>query len=454
MARVIELETLEQQVAAALEAGDDELLRTILTDEHPADIADIIDRLDDEEQVGVFRVLPRELAAQVLSETDLDATRELLSSLPDAEAAALLDLSPVDDVTEILAEDVPDRQIQLLSIMRPERAAEVRELLSYPARSAGRLMIERFVQVRPDMSAGDALNVLRHLDPEIETINELFVLDSARRLIGVIGLRDVLSAAPHRQLADLLDTDYVSATPHTDQEEVARLVSQYNLSAIPVVSPNRRMLGIVTVDDVIDVLVEENTEDVLRFGGVESGPTDESYFSTPLLRVIRRRILWLLLLFLTSTITINVLGFFESELSQVVALSFFIPLLIGTGGNTGAQTVSTLIRALALGEIRKSDAIQVLLRELLGGIVLGLLLGCAALVLALVGGNGLNLALVVGLSIVAICTWANVMGAVVPMLARRFGLDPALVSAPMITTLVDATGLAIYLLIAKALLGL
>jgi magnesium transporter len=249
-------------------------------------------------------------------------------------------------------------------------------------------------------------------------------------------------------------TEPVSVPPDTDQEEVARIVAQYNLLTIPVVSSDGGMLGIVTVDDVIDVLIEENTEDVLRFGAVERGATDESYFEVPIWRAVRRRVGWLLILFLTGTLTINVLGQFEEELEQVVALAFFIPLLIGTGGNTGAQTVSTMVRGMALGEIRLRDGFRVIGRELSSGLVLGCLLAVVALGFALLLGNSLSLALVVALSIIAVCTWANTIGALVPLLAERVGLDPALVSAPLITTLVDATGLLIYLLIAKAILGL
>ena len=242
--------------------------------------------------------------------------------------------------------------------------------------------------------------------------------------------------------------------PETDQEEVARIVSRYDILSLPVVGVDGKLLGIITVDDVIDVLVQESTEDVLRFGAVERGRGDESYFDTPMLHVIRRRVGWLMVLFLTGTITINVLGRFEATLDKMVALSFFIPLLIGTGGNTGAQTVSTMVRGMALGEIQLRDGWRVLRREFSSGLILGLLLAGVAFGFALVLGNPVPLALVVSLSIIAVCTWANIMGALVPLFTQSIGLDPALVSAPLIATLVDATGLTIYLLIAKALLNL
>jgi magnesium transporter len=221
-----------------------------------------------------------------------------------------------------------------------------------------------------------------------------------------------------------------------------------------VVSDEDVMVGIVMVDDVIDVLVQETTEDVLRFGGMESTGITKPYFSVSLRSVVRNRVGWLLLLFVAETATGSVLRYFQSELAAVVALSFFIPLLIGTGGNTGAQTVSTLIRGLALQEIRLRDTFRVLLREFISGALLGVLLGTVAFGRSLLWHSGLRLSLVVGCAILAICTWANTMGALIPLAAQRFKIDPALVSAPLITTLVDATGLAIYLLIAKAVLGL
>jgi len=445
---------LEQQVRTALDAGDLEGLRGLLALQHPSDIADVIDRLDDLARLRVFRLLDLAHAAEVLDETDLAATRALIARLPAGEAADLLDLLPPDDAAEILAEDVPDRQEVLLAAMEPADAAEVRALLHYPPQSAGRLMTEKFARIAPEMTAAEAITHLRGIDHEVETIRDLYALDAQDRLLGSLSLRAVIMAPEQRPLAELLQRPVVTVTPETDQEQVARLVSQYDLLAMPVVTPDGRMLGIVTVDDVIDVLVAESTEDVLRLGAVESGRPDETYFDTPLLRTVRRRVGWLMILFLTGTITINVLGQFEAALDEMVALSFFIPLLIGTGGNTGAQTVSTMVRGMALGEIELRDGWRVIGRELASGLVLGLLLAVVAFAFALLLGNPADLALVVALAVIAVCTWANTIGAVVPLVAQRLGLDPALVSAPLITTLVDATGLAIYLLIATAVLGL
>jgi magnesium transporter len=448
------VEALEQRVRNVLGANDLDGLRMLLANRHPADIAEVIDRLDDEDKIRLFRLLPPRQAADVLGETSTDATRELLERLPAEEVGDLLDSLPMDDVAEILTEDVPERQNELLTAMEPRDAAEVRSLLSYPPKSAGRLMTEKFVRVRPEMRASDTIAFLRLIDPEIESFTDLYVLNPTQQLLGVVPLRAVITAPPERRMSEVMNPHIVTVPPEIDQEQVARLVARYDLLALPVVGDGR-MLGIVTVDDVIDVLVSEGTEDVLRFGGVGSGDgMEQPYFTVPILRVVRKRIVWLLLLFLAGTLTGSVLSAFENELERMVMLSVFIPLLIGTGGNTGAQTVSTVIRGVALGEIRSRDMLRVVLRELFSGLLLGSLLGCVAFGWTLLWGYTSQLAAVVGLTIVAICVWANVIGSLVPLVARKIGIDPAVVSAPLITTLVDATGLAIYLLIAKALLGL
>jgi magnesium transporter len=454
MKTVLFSETLEQQIRAAIKDHDLDQLSALLTEEHPADIADILDRLKHDDRMRVFRHLPPEQAAEVLSETDVGATRALVHSLTPDEIRILFHQISIDDVVEILGEDLPRERQELLATLEPDEARAIRAMLAYPPRSAGRLMTEAFIRVQATMTGGEVLRLLQHSGQDAENINDLYVLDEQEHLQGVARLRDVLAAPPERALNDILEHSPVTVAPETDQEEVARLVSQYDLLSLPVVEVDQRMLGIVTVDDVLDVLVQEGTEDVLRLGGVQSGATDETYFGVPIIRAIQRRVGWLLLLFLTGIVTVNVLELFEGVLEQQVALSFFIPLLIGTGGNTGAQTVSTIVRSLALEEVRLRDVWRVVGREITGGLLLGILLGIVGFGLTLLLGNTLAVALVVSLTIVAICTWANVMGAVVPLLVRRLGLDPALVSAPLITTLVDATGLTIYMLIAKLVLGL
>jgi magnesium transporter len=447
---------LELQVRDGLESNDLESLKAILAEHPPVDIADVLERLDDDAKHRVFGLLSPEQAAEVLSETGSLVTRELLTRLPAEEVGDLLDQMPMDDAAEILIDDVPERQEELLAVMEPEDAAEVRDLLQYPPNSAGRLMTDQYVHLRPEMTAAQTLEYLRKVDEEVETVNDLYVLDNNKNLIGVVSLREVVTAPPTRRLEEIMARDIIAVRPEVDQEEVAQLVARYDFLAMPVTTEDGRMLGIVTVDDIIDVLVHENTEDALRFGGVEGGGEllDQPYFTIPIPTVIRRRAGWLLLLFVAETFTGSVLRVFENELAQVVSLSFFIPLLIGTGGNTGAQTVSTIIRGIALREIRLRDTWRVILRELSSGLLLGLVLGTFGFGRALLWGSSPQFSLVIGLSVLAICAWANTIGSLIPLVAHRVGIDPAIVSAPLITTLVDATGLFIYLTIARILLGL
>jgi magnesium transporter len=324
--------------------------------------------------------------------------------------------------------------------------------LKYPENSAGRLMTDKFVKVPLAMTAGEVLERVREVGEDVETVNDLYIFDDKDYLIGVVSLHRVVLARPDTPVRDIMAIKVISVPPTEDQETVARLVAHYDFNAIPVVLGGR-MFGVITVDDVIDVLIEEGTEDQLKFGAVEAGVIDQPYFTTPIWRVVRSRVGWLLLLFVAGTLTGTVLRTFEGELAKVVALSFFIPLLIGSGGNTGAQTVSTIIRGIALKEIQLRDTLRVVVRELGSGLLLGALLGVIGLIRAWIWGSGGELSLVVALTLVAICTWANTIGALIPLLAQRLKIDPALVSAPLITTLVDATGLAIYLLIAKLLLS-
>jgi len=443
---------LETAIHDHLQRDDLAGLRQLLKAEHAPDIAAVLDRFSEQERAAVFANLPRRLAAVVLSEAGSETVRALLRPLTPENVGDLLDELPMDAVANLLTDAVPDQTEQYLSHMVPARSQAVRKLLEYPDNSAGRLMTDRFVRVAPTLTAVETLEHLHRVDPEVETFNNVYVVEGDDQLVGIASLREIVLAPPQRPLRDFMTTQIISVPPTEDQEVVARLVEHYNFLGLPVVLDGR-ILGVITVDDVIDVLIEEGTEDQLRFGAVEPGVINQPYFTTPIWRVVRSRVGWLLLLFLAETATGSVLRLFEDELATVVALSFFIPLLIGTGGNTGAQTVSTIIRGLALKEIRVRDTVRVLARELGSGLLLGLLLGAVAFGRAMLWGSGAQLSLVVGLTILAICTWANTIGSMIPLGAQRFKVDPALVSAPLITTLVDASGLAIYLLIAKALLS-
>lgn len=441
-------------------------LSPILAGVHPADIAEAMEQISDAEALQVFSILDNARAAEVLDELDPDKARYLLDHDLPGRIAELLDRLPMDDAAEVVAEATPERAEELLKALdsrAPEDAREVRELLSYGEKTAGRLMNDKFVRLSVSMTIEQAFATVRRVDPEVETLNDLYVVQPSpqnpaeERLIGLLSLRDLVRARPEQAVRDVMVKEPITVTVDTDQEEVARIIAKYDFLAMPVLDRNGNLAGIVTIDDMLDVLVEEQTEDVLKQSGItaEPGVINQPYFSVPIWRVVRSRVTWLVLLFAAETATGSVLRHFDRELERVTALAFFIPLLIGTGGNTGAQTVSTIIRGMALREIRLRDTGRVLLRELGGGVMLGIAIGLIAFGRALLwdrSAHGLQLAFVVGLTILVVIVWANTIGSLIPLAAQKLRIDPALVSAPLITTLVDATGLVFYLLIAKALL--
>jgi magnesium transporter len=313
-------------------------------------------------------------------------------------------------------------------------------------------MTSEFLALGRRMTVAEALSALREWKPDAEEINEVYVVDRHGRLAGTISMRQLLMADPSAVLIDVVEPDAVSALVGTDQEEVARLMARYDLSSIPVIDPQGLLVGVVTVDDVIDVLEEETTEDFQRFGGAE--PLDRPYLESGILTVVRKRIGWLLLLFLTETLTGSVLRHFEQEMAAVVSLAFFIPLLIGTGGNAGSQTTSTIIRALAVEDLDRRGLWRPMVHELAVGLVLGTIMGVVAYGRAMLWGTGQAVALTVAIAIAVIVIWANILGSVLPIVASRLRIDPTVVSGPAMSTLVDATGLFIYFTIAGVILAL
>ncbi len=421
---------------------------------HPADIAELMEELPREDRIVLFEVLPPERGAAVLSELKGETLRVVLHRASPEKLGSYLDRLPPDEVTFLLEHLTQRQREAVLAKMSPRDAAEAERLLRYPPRTAGRLMTEKVARIRPDWTIAQALGELKKIDPEVETIQSLYAVDENGRLVGYVPLRKLFPAPPERKIGDIMERRLLTVGVDTPQEDVARLVSKYDVHAIPVVDAEGRLLGIVTVDDVIDILIEEQTVDMLQLGGAPGKQEVEGYFATKPLRNVRLRFNWLLLLFVAETLTGTVLRHFESELAKVVALSFFIPLLIGTGGNSGSQTVTTIVRGLAVGDIRLRDFGRVFFREASSGLLLGLMLGAVGFGRALLWGSTMPLAATVGISILVICTWANAVGATIPMLATAVKIDPTVMSAPLIATLVDATGLAIYFVIAKSILGL
>jgi magnesium transporter len=442
---------LANEIETLLDAGNLSKLRDLLAGVHPADIADLLDELEPEKAVIVFEMLSIEIGSEVLDETGSLVRQELLDKVDEERLADLLDELPTDDAAEFL-EDLPDElSDRLIGLMEPEEAAEVQELLSYEEDTAGRLMTRDVAVLRRYWTVDETLQHLRGLQ-EYESIHYLYVVDRENKLIGLVPLRSLITSQPEATIESIMVEQVVTVLATADQEELAEMVARYDFVSIPVVDENGRFLGVVTVDDVLDVFEEEATEDIQRLGG--SQPLEQPYFAVTALQIVRKRIGWLMLLFIASTLTGTVISIFQDELETVIALSLFIPLIIGTGGNAGSQTVATIIRALTLDEVRLSNLGQAVRRELTVGLLLGLAMTGVGVLRAVTWGTGYEVALVVGLTLAAVVLWANLVATVVPILADRFHIDPTVISGPMITTVVDATGLLIYFLLAKVILGL
>ncbi len=441
---------------------DPDALRATLEGVRPEDIAEAFQRLDRDEMLRVLQLLDSETAAYVLVELPTDTARKVINELPDVTLAHYLDVLPMDDALELREELDPERFEALLRVIPNEDAQEIRRLLSYPEGSAGQLMTEDFAEVPPEMSMDDVLNVIRHAPEEsFETVNTIYVLSEDRHLLGVLTLRRVLRASPSATAREAMNDDPISVPFSMPEEEVARTIARYGFTAMPVLDERGRMVGIVTADDAQEVLEDAETEDVLKMGAV-SGDA-EAYLSLSVWELVKRRVPWLLGLFVAESLTGNVLRYYGqgggNDEIKLNPLTFFIPLLIGAGGNSGSQVTTTITRALALGEVRTGDWWRVMRREMLTALIAGTILGSigflrAWLPIPIIGwGSHLDISIVVGLTLPAIIIWSTTIGSLLPIGAKRLGIDPAVMSAPFISTFVDATGLVIYFEIARQLLG-
>ena len=419
----------------------------------PEDLVELLNQLKLIEASTVVMMLPVARVVELFDQPTMTRRGAILEKLDPSRAAQVIEGLSADERTDIIQQMGLTERRRVLSRVGEEAKAELEHLLQYPDHTAGGIMTTEFVRLDPQMNVGDALKHIRSVAREKESIYACYVLEpETEGLLGAVSLRDLVMAEMNQPITEVMRRKPVTVHTGDDQETVANKIAKYNLLAVPVLEADGGVVGFVTVDDVIDVLIEEQTEDILRMAAVEPGALDKPYFNNPVVRVVRKRIGWLLLLFVAETLTGTVLRFYESELAAVVALSFFIPLLIGTGGNAGSQTVTTIIRSIALGEIRLKDAWRVLTREMSTGMIIGILIGGVAFGRALLWGTTMPLALTVAITVLAICTWSTTVGALIPLVAERFGVDPAVLSAPLITTLVDATGLIIYFTIAKLIL--
>lgn len=440
-----------------IQAGETAALQDFFGDLHPAHIAEVIEDLEPDEGDTIHGLLPPRARAEVMSYLDADRQVRTVEAMSPDEAAVLLHLMSHDERADLVNRLDEDRVDQILPHLAQAERDDIRSLASYEPGTAGAAMTTDYVTLPPDLTVREALEKLRHEAPDRETIYYSYVVDSRRKLIGFISLKRLILSRPSSRIEQIMQRDVIFARVDEHQEVVARQIGKYDLIAIPVVDASDMLLGIITYDDAMDILRREQTQDMLAFGGVskDAEADEESYWQSRITEAVRRRIGWLLMLFLAGTITRFVVVSFNWVGNRFPSIDFdaFIPLLIGTGGNAGSQTVGTVIRGLALGEIRQQDTLKVVAREVLTGLVLGILLGILGFAFTwLVLRHSAIFGLVIALAILGICIWANGVGALVPLLASRFRIDPALVSAPLISTLVDATGLFIFYTIAIILL--
>ncbi|MBW4654727.1 MAG: magnesium transporter [Kaiparowitsia implicata GSE-PSE-MK54-09C] len=443
---------VRSQLETLLEQNNLQGAKALLVPVQPADIAEAIEGLPEAMQAIAFRLLSKAEAIEVYEYLDSSIQQALLEEFKRQDVLDIVDkMSPDDRVR--LFDELPAKVVaRLLPQLSLEERRNTALLLGYEPSTAGRIMTPEYISLKESWSIERALEEIRTLANVSETIYYLYVIDGARRLTGILSLRTLVVAQPEQTIGDIMVREVVSVQTDIDQEEVARLIQRYDFLAVPVVDNEDRLVGIITVDDVIDVLEEEATKDIYQSGGVQSG--EDSYFQTSVFTNARRRVTWLLVLLLTNTGTSAVMMAQEDVLNQVVSLAFFIPLLIGSGGNVGAQSSTVVIRGINTSELRMKEWFGVVRREALVGIFLGVMLGVIVLGWAYLMQGELLISVVVGLSLVAIALLATVAGSALPFLFQAIGFDPALMSAPFITTFVDVLGVFIYLSLARLVLQL
>ena len=448
---ILDLETL-------IEARDFVSLREQIRNWPAGDLADLLEPLAADKEAVVFRLLPRVEAAQVFSYLPVERQRDLLKAMAHEQVVGILNDMSDDDRTELL-EELPAQVTQrMLNLLSPEERHRASNLLGYPENSVGRLMTPHFVRVRSNWTVAQALDHFRQYGSDSETMSLIYVIDEQGKLIDDLRIRQILLASPETSIADLMDRRFIALKATDDQEVAVEAFREADVNALPVTDTDGVLIGIVTVDDIFDVAEEEATEDIHKIGGTEA--LDEPYMEIAIPSMVRKRATWLIVLFLSEMLTATAMGRFESEIAKAVVLSIFVPLVISSGGNSGSQASTLIIRAMALGEVTLKDWWRVMRREILSGFSLGAILGTIgfiritawALVFHSYGEYWLLIALTVGIALIGIVLWGSLAGSMLPFLLKRVGLDPATSSAPFVATLVDVSGLIIYFSVAAIIL--
>jgi magnesium transporter len=424
-----------------------------------SELQDMWSSLTLEARLEAFKALSRAEAEDFFWNLSAPDQVELLLALPAVERRGWMRLLAPDDAADAVQAAPEEERDDLLALLDDSTRKEVMALLAYAEDQAGGLMSPRFARVRPDMTADEAISYLHKQARErVETIYYVYVLDAQQRLVGVVSFRQLFEAPGSMKVRDLMQTEVVTVSEQMDQEDVGLLFARHSLLAIPVVDADRHMKGVVTVDDIVDVVQEEATEDIQKIGGMEA--LDEPYLDIGLFRMIRKRAGWLSALFMSETLTATAMGYYEHEIARAVVLALFIPLIISSGGNSGSQASTLVVRAMALGEVRLRDWWRVMRREFAAGLALGSILGMIGLLrillwptrAALYGEHYVLVAITVACSLVGVVLWGTISGSMLPLIMRRLGFDPASASAPFVATLVDVTGLVIYFTMASVIL--
>ncbi len=449
MERRIELEELKRLLAAKKYTN----IRQFLAELNEADIAFLMEELEEEERLKVYRILPKDLAADVFSYLEFDSQEAIINSLSDREAGNVIDNLMADDAADLL-EEMPANVVErLLANANPETRQAVNQLLRYPEDSAGSIMTVEYVSLKESLTVDQAIERIRAVGLDSETINICYVLDARRELVGTVALRYLLLSQGDEIIADIMHENVISVNTLMDQEQVAEKFKKYDFIAMPVVDNENRLVGIITVDDIVDIMEEETTEDMEKMAAIV--PSDKPYMRTTVGETFKKRIPWLLLLMVSATFTGAIIASFEDALSVCAVLTVFIPMLMDTGGNAGGQASVTIIRGLSLGEITYRDVPRVVWKEIRVAVLCGGTLAIANFAkLMLFDRVGILVAFTVCLTLVAAVLMAMLVGCLLPIGAKRLGFDPAVMASPFITTIVDALSLLVYFRFATMLLGI
>lgn len=433
-------------------------LKEILIDWTPTDIADLILTLNEDERVLLFRLLPKELAADVFEYLNYDTQVELIHSMGHEKISELLNEMSPDDRTALFEEMPPNVVKQLLNYLSFEERKIAQQLLGYPENSIGRLMTPDYIAIKENWTVQETLDYIRKYGQDKETLNILFVVDESGKLIDDIRIREILLASPETKISELMDGNFVSLKVYDDQESAIELFKKYDRVALPVTDSSGILVGIVTVDDVLDIAEEETTEDIQKIAAVQT--FEEPYPHTSIFQMIKKRAGWLSILFISEMFTATAMGYFENEISQAVVLALFVPLIISSGGNSGSQASTLIIRSLALNELSLKDWFFVFRREILTGLLLGVILAVIGflrislwqLASGVYGEHWLLIGMTVATALIGVVCWGSLMGSMLPFLLKKLGFDPATSSAPFVATLVDVTGIIIYFTVAHMML--